>query len=176
MTKRPGRNDLCPCRSGLKYKHCHLKRVNEAPAENLDEALNAASEAVTSQDPQEQRGGMDALERLRLRADLTPHQRTAVGLNFAAGLRFQRCHRDALSILGRLCGDSADDPRLALWLALKTGASRAVLGNVEAASECFEDALAAKSGTDDLRLLGGIALEAGKVREQLGDVEGASRL
>src|SRR5438105_4130943 len=24
MAKRPGRNERCPCGSGLKYKHCHL--------------------------------------------------------------------------------------------------------------------------------------------------------
>lgn len=28
VTFKPGRNDLCPCGSGLKYKRCHA-RLNE---------------------------------------------------------------------------------------------------------------------------------------------------
>lgn len=35
MPKKPGRNELCPCKSGLKYKFCHgdelkIQLVNKA--------------------------------------------------------------------------------------------------------------------------------------------------
>ena len=28
----PQRNEKCPCGSGLKYKHCHLRQFNESVA------------------------------------------------------------------------------------------------------------------------------------------------
>ena len=38
---RVGRNDLCPCGSGLKYKKCHmLIDLGEAPSEGASNGLN----------------------------------------------------------------------------------------------------------------------------------------
>jgi tetratricopeptide (TPR) repeat protein len=142
----------------------------------LDETIKTAGTAALSQNTGEQRDGMNALERLRRRADLTAVQRTTIQLNVAAGLQFQGRHREALDILSRLRDDAADDPRFDLWIALKTGVSSAALGRVEDASQCFEGALAAATDTNDLLLRASIALEAGKLRKRLGDVEGASRL
>ncbi len=42
MSKKIGRNDLCPCGSGKKYKHCHQREESatpEAPAESHDNAV-----------------------------------------------------------------------------------------------------------------------------------------
>jgi hypothetical protein len=30
IKKKPGRNDMCPCGSGIKYKHCHGRYPNAA--------------------------------------------------------------------------------------------------------------------------------------------------
>jgi tetratricopeptide (TPR) repeat protein len=175
MTKRPGRNDPCPCGSGLKYKRCHLGIVDAGPAENLDEVINEATEAISSQDPAELKQGLTALERLRWRADLTPAQRATIQLNLTSGLQFAGQHREALDVLGRLREDASTDPHTGLWIALKTGVSLGALGDVEGASRCFEAALARSSRTDDVLLRASIALEAGKLRKRLGDVDGASR-
>ena len=35
--KKPGRNDLCPCESGRKYKRCHLDEVNAVKSKALRE-------------------------------------------------------------------------------------------------------------------------------------------
>ena len=89
MAEGPRRNDLCPCGSGLKYKHCHLNRSGTFKSDDeLANAINAATEAVASQDPAELRRGLNALEHLSGRVDLTPVQRTAVQLNRAAGLQY----------------------------------------------------------------------------------------
>jgi hypothetical protein len=42
--KRPGRNDLCPCGSGKKYKHCHYGR-SDRPRTPISSIINSLDEA-----------------------------------------------------------------------------------------------------------------------------------
>jgi hypothetical protein len=118
MPKRPGRNEPCPCGSGLKYKHCHLNRLDGSRPEDLSEAINTAAEAVTSQNAGEMRRGIDMLERLRTRADLDDIQRATIELNLAAGLQFEGQHGNALGILNRLATSTLSYERLNLWSTL----------------------------------------------------------
>jgi len=47
-----GRNDLCPCMSGKKYKKCCLEKDLQIERENLDKASNAvANEAGEVHEP-----------------------------------------------------------------------------------------------------------------------------
>ena len=48
MAQQIGRNDPCPCGSGLKFKHCHLNRADATPIDNLNDLIHKASEAVAS--------------------------------------------------------------------------------------------------------------------------------
>ncbi|MGH8176971.1 MAG: hypothetical protein ACREV5_11985, partial [Steroidobacter sp.] len=118
----------------------------------MGDAIHEASDDAASQDSEHQREGMSALERLRGRADLTPSQRATIEMNFAAGLQFSGRHHEALEILNRVRNGGSRDPALDVWIALKTGVSQAAIGDVERASHCFDQALAAAPQTNDLLL------------------------
>ena len=73
QTREPGRNDPCPCGSGLKYKKCCLanntlqvlrQRLLEAVAEANWQSVLSLAEELNSADPQVQRG--EALARYYL--------------------------------------------------------------------------------------------------------------
>ena len=78
-------------------------------------------------------------------------------MNLVSGLQFSGRHREALNSLDRVRNEIPGVSELELWIALKSGVSRAALGDVERASQCFEQALAASPRTNDLLLR---ALEA----------------
>jgi hypothetical protein len=61
---RVGRNDACPCGSGLKYKKCHALRPAEAPQRSLKEQLRAATRVLSPEQVHELR--MVDLVRLEL--------------------------------------------------------------------------------------------------------------
>ncbi|MFP4559387.1 MAG: SEC-C metal-binding domain-containing protein, partial [Archaeoglobaceae archaeon] len=53
MTEQVGRNDPCPCGSGLKYKKCCLKDRQKKETE-ITEKLNTAELSVDTQEENEQ--------------------------------------------------------------------------------------------------------------------------
>ena len=48
MPPKTGRNDLCPCGSGKKYKHCCLEKDQAAEHEKFARAAAAAAEVATA--------------------------------------------------------------------------------------------------------------------------------
>ena len=45
--KKIGRNDLCPCGSGKKFKRCHMGREDELALDNLGEFSDEMSSRIT---------------------------------------------------------------------------------------------------------------------------------
>jgi|SRR5581483_799755 len=55
--KSTGRNDLCPCGSGKKYKKCHLDADEEARHQDFAKAQAAAQEAAKAAEASEEKEG-----------------------------------------------------------------------------------------------------------------------
>ena len=54
-TKRPGRNELCHCGSGKKYKHCCLVKDEEAARAAREQEASVAQPAAPAEDEPAQR-------------------------------------------------------------------------------------------------------------------------
>jgi SEC-C motif len=70
--RRPGRNDLCPCGSGKKYKKCHLPEAKSISSEHVDAAyVQRRFEAMRIQRERQQGLGKPIIsaKRLTSRAD-----------------------------------------------------------------------------------------------------------
>ena len=46
--EKVGRNDLCPCGSGKKFKKCHMGREDELVLDGIDEITEEISVGITS--------------------------------------------------------------------------------------------------------------------------------
>jgi hypothetical protein len=57
MPDHPGRNDVCPCGSGKKYKKCHLEQDDAARAA-ASTATAAVAQAAPSAKPKVQAQGV----------------------------------------------------------------------------------------------------------------------
>jgi tetratricopeptide (TPR) repeat protein len=163
---RPGRNDRCPCGSGLKYKHCHLKRIGTALSspETPDGLISEALDALSSPDAEILNEGVKALERLRSRPDLTPSDRSTVLTNLAKGLQRQGRHKEALALLEPVSRER--DDHLRPWILHLVAVSLAEIGQIEEARRQFEDALALPPMPDP-RLRASIAFEAGNLYKRI---------
>ena len=51
--KTPGRNDLCPCQSGKKYKQCCLEKDEAAARVESEKAREAAAQAAADAPPKD---------------------------------------------------------------------------------------------------------------------------
>jgi len=62
--KPVGRNDPCPCGSGKKYKHCHMRADREAAQQAKMEAAQRAEEERLAQQAAREAERRDERERL----------------------------------------------------------------------------------------------------------------
>ena len=175
-TERVGRNDPCPCGSGLKYKKCCLGKVptDMAPpmGDGIDRRIHDA--AVLSLEHSEA-STIEAISRLEILVEdpgLSRSQKQSVFMSLAQAHQRRGQHRVAIDLLQSLRDEPSaqDDPALDMSAAMLMAVSHNALGVNEQACKLFDAVLAflEAPGTEP-RMLAMANIEAGKAYSQAGD-------
>ena len=131
LKPRTGRNDLCPCGSGKKFKHCCLEKVTPTPRSSWDDKVTAAGLLSLESNKEKVEQALSELEKLLGEPDLTQSQRV-IGLS-SYGQALQRIgrHSDALAVFDELreLQSEGKDPKSEVFEAVFRASSLSALGN-----------------------------------------------
>jgi tetratricopeptide (TPR) repeat protein len=164
-TIKPGRNDLCPCGSGRKYKHCHGTAAASVPA-----AADQSRE-LTALVTMLHAGALDAVEqRCRTLLEARPLDGMLWKILSVALLRQGRNALPALARAVELLPRDAETH-------LNLGIALAAIGKRTDAVASYRQSLALNpAGIEALNNLGNVLRELGERREALTLYSQASRL
>ncbi len=173
-----GRNDLCPCDSGKKYKNCCLlldkSRDNPSTSDLLDQEIHEAGMLSLEHN---ERATIDAIERLQHlinRPNLSKDQKLNIQLSLAQAYQKRGAHKSALDVLNSIDIEihPAGDRTPKIYVSHLTAISYAAIGHIADSCDLFEEALTELDQYQDqiyLKLRALVCIEAGKSYSAIGN-------
>lgn len=171
-----GRNDLCPCGSGKKYKKCCLLRGvdNDKTYDTsyLDQQIRQTSELILEHDEDAIINSIESLKTLLSHPDLSSLQKRVVHLNLVRAYQRRGEHHAAIETLNSIEGEmrTRDDQIVGAYIKELGAISYCVLGFYKESCDLFNEILNELDQLDaDPRMRATVALEAGKAFRSNGD-------